>query len=174
DADRDEGADGAPAPTAKARVWPCRPRRGSAADERSQTGEDQLRLVHQDEPLSHGQRRTAAELLGVGGGAKVREAGRRERKHEQDVQERPLQVRVVAGKGSSSGGGEAHRREPEAPASREDSRHQRHPAAAAGSRSRSSSGASWRPPRPFSPAVSASTARPPDSSSSSASSTSSP
>src|SRR5215467_13618478 len=131
DADPDERADGAPAPTAKARVWPCRPRRGSAADERSQTGEDQLRLVHQDEPLSHGQRGTAAELLGVGGGAKVREAGRRERKHEQDVQERPLQVRVVAGKGSSSGGGEAHRREPEAPASREDNRHQRHPATVA-------------------------------------------
>jgi len=65
------------------------------------------------------------------GGAKVREAGRRERKHEQDVQERPLQVRVVAGKGSSSGGGEAHRREPEAPASREDNRHQRHPATVA-------------------------------------------
>src|SRR5215469_264756 len=75
DADPDECAHGAPAPTAKARLWPCRSQRGSAAHERGQTGEDQLRLVHQDEPLSRGQRGAAAELLRVAPGARVREAG---------------------------------------------------------------------------------------------------
>src|SRR5262249_51994172 len=75
DADPDELADRAPAPTAKARLWPCGSQRGSAADEGGQTEEDQLPLVHQDESLSRGQRGTAAELLRVGAGARVREAG---------------------------------------------------------------------------------------------------
>src|SRR5215472_17692797 len=69
----DERAHGAPSPAAKARLWPCRSQRGSAADERGQTGEDQLRLAHQDEPLSRGEGGTAAELLGVGAVASLSE-----------------------------------------------------------------------------------------------------
>src|SRR5215471_15603 len=71
----DERAHGAPSPAAKARLWPCGPRRGSADPAGGEARGDQLRLVHQDEPLPRDQGGAAAELLRVGGGASVREAG---------------------------------------------------------------------------------------------------
>src|SRR5215470_19633835 len=75
DADPDELADRAPAPPEEARLWPCGSRRGSADPARGEARGDQLRLVHQDEPLPRDQGGAAAELLRLGGGASVREAG---------------------------------------------------------------------------------------------------
>src|SRR5215472_16932863 len=74
DADPDECADGAPAPTTEARLWPCGSRRGSADPAGGEARGDQLRLVHQDKSLPRDQGGAAAELLRVGGGASVREA----------------------------------------------------------------------------------------------------
>src|SRR5215468_6988540 len=71
----DERAYGAPAPTTEARLWPCGSRRGSADPAGGEARGDQLRLVHQDKSLPRDQGGAAAELLRVGGGASVREAG---------------------------------------------------------------------------------------------------
>src|SRR5262249_26928703 len=69
DADPDERLDRASASTTEARLWPCRPQRGSADHARGEAGEDQLRLVHQDESLPRDQGGAPSELLCVGGGA---------------------------------------------------------------------------------------------------------
>src|SRR6516162_3353160 len=54
DADPVERADGVPALTTEARVWPCRSRRGSANHERGEAGGDQFWVAHEDEPLQSG------------------------------------------------------------------------------------------------------------------------
>src|SRR5215831_8579736 len=74
DADPDERSDGAPASAPEASAWPCRPRRGPADHPGGEARGDQLRLVHQDEPLPRDQGGAAAELLRVGEGARIREA----------------------------------------------------------------------------------------------------
>src|SRR5215471_3130995 len=58
--DRPHGADGASPGATAARVWPRRPGGSQAAHAGGQTGEDQPRVVHEDEPLQSGEGRTTA------------------------------------------------------------------------------------------------------------------
>src|SRR5215468_1153846 len=95
----DERAYGAPAPTTEARLWPCGSRRGSADPAGGEARGDQLRLVHQDKSLPRDQgERPLSYSVWEGAQAYVRRV-RSERKHEQDVRERPMQFRVVPGQG---------------------------------------------------------------------------
>src|SRR5215813_12443812 len=75
DADPVERAHGAPAPAREAGPWPRRAGGSSTDHPGGEARGDQFRLVHQEEPVQGGQGRAVAELLRVGGGASVREAG---------------------------------------------------------------------------------------------------